>query len=133
MAKRRLSKMLEDMGKVSDLDPRMEMSMEIATDLMQSKLAEDMFKKWGKDFWITEEGQEILLDAAEVPEIVPKHYIGFVQSKASNPRFVYAVIKELEKKVPVVIPTKWARRVLKKNIKIEAITDINGTTYRYVR
>lgn len=107
--------------------------MEEAIELMESKLSEDMFKKWGKDYWISEDGQEILLDAADIPEIVPKHYTGIVSAVANNPRYVYAYIEEISQKVPVVIPVRWATRVVKKKIKIEAITDLNGTSYRYVR
>tara|TARA_R110000803_G_scaffold33627_7_gene73546 strand:- start:1280 stop:1651 length:372 start_codon:yes stop_codon:yes gene_type:complete len=123
MAKRKLSAMLGEM----------ELTPTKGEQLMKSKLSEEMFKQFGKDFWLTEDGQEILLDAAYIPEIVPKHYIGKVLKVARNPRYVYAHIVEIKKKVPVVIPPKWAKRVLRKMIKIEAITDTEGTTYRYVR
>jgi hypothetical protein len=43
-------------------------------------------------------------------------------------------IKEIQKKVPVVIPRKFENYFTPgKNVNVEAITDINGTSYRYVK
>ena len=43
------------------------------------------------------------------------------------------LIKEIDKKVPVCVPRKLRKALVGKNIKIEAIEDEVGVSYRYVR
>lgn len=102
--------------------------------LAKSKLCSSMMTgRGGKALWINEDGQEILRRAVDIPEVVPKHYSGKVLRGAANPRYVYAFIKDLEAKVPVCIPRKMKNTLIGKNIKIEAIEDAIGVSYRYVR
>ena len=51
---------------------------------------------------------------------------------APNPHYIYVYIKELGKKVPVIIGKRYIGRLNKKNIDIEAIQDNQGVSYRYV-
>ena len=46
--------------------------------LAKEKLSEDMITGVGRNTWISEEGQEILADAMDVPEATPAHYKGQV-------------------------------------------------------
>ncbi len=102
--------------------------------LAKSKLCSSMITgKGGKALWINEDGQEILRRAVDIPEVVPKHYSGKVLRAAANPRYVYAFIGDLKIKVPVCIPRKLRKTVVGKNIKIEAIEDAIGVSYRYVK
>ena len=101
--------------------------LSLATD----KLSDKMMTGKMKTTWLNEEGQCILKNSLDVPECVPKHYEGRVIKPAANPRYVYAFIKEIGKKVPVVVPRRWRGRLTGKNVLIEAIQDINGTSYRY--
>ena len=101
--------------------------LSLATD----KLSDKMMTGKMKTTWINEEGQYILKNSLDVPECVPKHYEGRVIKPAANPSYVYAFIKEIGKKVPVVVPRRWRGRLTGKNVLIEAIQDINGTSYRY--
>ena len=90
--------------------------------LAKSKLCASMMTgRGGKALWINEDGQEILRRAVDIPEIVPKHYKGYVLKPAANPRYVYAYIKEIGKKVPVVISKHFKDRLVGKRIDIELI------------
>lgn len=122
MAKKRLSKIAMDNGK----------TFEEMVSLAGEKLAESMISGKGKGTWIDDKGQELLEDACDVPEIVPKHFTATVKSKAPNPRFVYAVINELKIRVPVLVPKKLVRRLIGTSITVERITDNGGSTYRRV-
>jgi hypothetical protein len=102
--------------------------------LAKSKLAESMMTgRSGRSLWINEDGQEILEKALDVPEVVPKHYLGRVTRMAPNPRYVYAYISEMKLNVPVLVPKNLRNRMSKKTIKIEAIKDNVGTSFRYVK
>tara|TARA_R110000803_G_scaffold50684_2_gene104991 strand:- start:4870 stop:5241 length:372 start_codon:yes stop_codon:yes gene_type:complete len=122
MAKKRLSKIAMDNGK----------SFKEMITLAETKLADSMISGKGKGIWIDNKGQELLNDACDIPEIVPKHYSATVKSRAPNPRFVYAVIDELQIRVPVLVPKKLARRLVETSITVERITDNEGSTYRRV-
>ena len=52
---------------------------------------------------------------------------------APNKKYVYAYIREAEMKVPVLVPKKLAKKLVGKQILIEAIQDVSGTSYRYRR
>jgi len=101
--------------------------------LAKEKLSDDMITGVGKNTWISEEGQDILADAVDVPEATPVHYRGQVIKVAPNKKYVYAYIRENRMKVPVLVPKKLAHKLVGKIILIEAIKDVSGTSYRYRR
>tara|TARA_R100000995_G_C3482998_1_gene125239 strand:- start:590 stop:961 length:372 start_codon:yes stop_codon:yes gene_type:complete len=101
--------------------------------LAKEKLSDDMITGVGKNTWISEEGQEILSEAMDVPEATPAHYKGQVIKVAPNKKYVYAYIRENSMKVPVLVPKKLAQKLVGKIILIEAIRDVSGTSYRYRR
>ena len=108
--------------------------MDYLLELVKSKLPEDAVTGTGYATWINEEGQEILVKAIDTPELTPKMYTGTVHSNAPNRSYIYVYIKEIQKKVPVVIPRKLEGHLTAgKNVKVEAIVDDKGTSYRYVR
>ena len=122
MAKVRLSKLASQFCK--DFDE----FFELATN----KLSSEMLTGKGKNTWVDEEGQKILIDCMYVEEIVPKHYKGKVTSEAPNPSYVFAYIKEISMRVPVIVPRKYRRGMKGKTITIEMIEDVRGRSYRYV-
>tara|TARA_R110000824_G_scaffold47907_2_gene135810 strand:+ start:778 stop:1149 length:372 start_codon:yes stop_codon:yes gene_type:complete len=101
--------------------------------LAQSKLSQEMLTGRGKNTWIDEEGQSILMESMYIEEIVPKHYRGKVVSTAPNPSYVFAYIKELTMRVPVVVPRRYRNTMKGKTITIEMIEDVRGKSYRYVK
>jgi hypothetical protein len=118
--------------KLTKLAEENEVTFEEAMDLAKEKLPEDSLTGKGKNTWVNEEGQEILARAFEIPEIVPKYLKGKVMHDAPNPHYVYAYIKELSKKVPVIQGKRYMGKLLGKNIDIEAIQDNKGVSYRFV-
>jgi hypothetical protein len=120
--------------RIGTLAEELDSDVDNLVSLAKSKLCSSMITgKGGKALWINEDGQEILRMAVDIPEIVPKHYKGYVIKSAANPRYIYALIKEIDKKVPVCVPRKLRKALVGKNIKIEAIEDEVGVSYRYVR
>ena len=117
--------------RVVQLAAEWNVDVEELLSLANDKLSDKMMTGKMKATWVNEEGQKILKDAVEIPECVPKHYEGKVIKAAANPNYVYAFIKEIDKKVPVVVPRRWRGRLRGKNVLIEAIQDVNGTSYRY--
>jgi len=101
--------------------------------LAKEKLSSDMITGVGKNTWISEEGQDILADAMDVPEATPAHYKAYVIKVAPNKKYVYAYIRDRQLKVPVLVPKKLARKLVGKTILIEAIEDVSGISYRYRR
>ena len=114
---------------------RLAKELEIDADslllLANEKLADEMMTGRLKTTWIDEEGQEILRDAIDISECVPKHYNGYVIKEAANPSYVYAFIDEIKSKVPVVVSRRYRGRLRGKNILIEEIKDVNGKSYRH--
>tara|TARA_R110000751_G_scaffold27406_5_gene72296 strand:- start:116 stop:517 length:402 start_codon:yes stop_codon:yes gene_type:complete len=114
---------------------RLAKELEIDADslllLANEKLADEMMTGKLKTTWIDEEGQEILRDAIDISECIPKHYNGYVIKSAANPSYVYAFIDEIKSKVPVIIKRRWRGKLTGKNILIEEIKDINGKSYRH--
>ena len=100
--------------------------------LAKNKIPQECVSGKGKASWVDEEGQEIIERAFEIPEIVPKYLKGRVMHNAPNPHYIYVYIKELGKKVPVIIGKRYIGKLNKKNIDIEAIQDNKGVSYRYV-
>ena len=118
-------------GKLAD---KFDVDVDELIALAKSKLAESMMTgRSGRSLWINEDGQEILEKALDVPEIVPKHYHGRVTRMAPNPRYVYAYISEMKLNVPVLVPKRFRNGMSQKTIKIEAIRDNAGTSFRYVK
>ena len=118
--------------KLTKLAEENEVTFEEAMNLAKEKLPEDSLTGKGKNTWVNEEGQEILAKAFEIPEIVPKYLKGKVMHDAPNPHYVYAYIKELSKKVPVIQGKRYIGKLIGKNIDIEAIQDNKGVSYRFV-
>jgi hypothetical protein len=87
----------------------------------------------GRNTWLTPEAVSIVKEQLQYPELIPKYYMGKVTHEAPNPNYVYAYIKELSKRVPVVIARKFKGKLLEKTIKIEEITDNAGSSFRYVQ
>ena len=110
------------------------LELEYLSGLVESKLPSDTVTGVGKGRWINEEGQAMLEKAIDIPELTPKILRGIVHSKAPNKSYLYVYIKEIQKKVPVVIPRKLVDHLLAgKNVNVEVITDNVGTSYRYVK
>ncbi len=122
MPKKRLTKLAEE------YDVTFEEAFSIA-----SKLPPEEISGKGKNTWISEEGQEILDKSLMIEEITPKYYKGLVKYEAPNPRFVYVHNKEIQKKIPVMIPKRLAGAMVGKMITFEAIEDNAGVSYRYVK
>lgn len=56
-----------------------------------------------------------------------------VLKQAINPQWIYCVSNELDLgRIHVAIPRRMTNKLVGKNIQVEAITDITGTSYRYV-
>lgn len=100
-------------------------------DLVKTKLTADEYKGKGKNIWLPHTAAETIRLAVDMPPAVPVIYRGFVIKAAPNPRWVYAAIKQLDGKRPVAIPARLRGKLVGKTIDIEAITDANGTTFRY--
>jgi hypothetical protein len=123
MPKKKLVKIAEEQE--VDFDEAMHIAVE--------KLPEGSLTGKGRNTWVTEEGTAILEDSFMIEEIIPKHYSGIVLCECPNPKFNYVYNKEIDQKVPMLIPRKWQGKLIKKQVTFEAIEDVNGTSYRYVR
>ena len=110
-----------------------EVEFKEAMRIAQEKLPEGSLTGKGRNTWVTEEGTAILEESFMIEEIIPKHYVGIVLSECPNPRYNYVHNKEIGKKVPMLVPRKWQGKLVGKVITLEAISDNNGTSYRYVR
>ena len=123
MPKKKLVKIAEEQE--VDFDEAMRIAVE--------KLPEGSLTGRGRNTWVTEEGTAILEDSFMIEEIIPKHYTGMVLTECPNPKFNYVYNKEIGKKVPMLIPRKWQGKLVSKKVIFEAIEDVSGTSYRYVR
>ncbi len=111
-----------------------DVELDYIVELVDSKLPVHTITGTGYARWINEEGQELLAEAVDIPELMPKRYRGIVHSKAPNRSYVYVYIHEIQKKVPMVIARKFEDWLTKgKQVSVEAIQDDKGTSYRYVR
>tara|TARA_R110000822_G_scaffold15327_2_gene52929 strand:+ start:171 stop:542 length:372 start_codon:yes stop_codon:yes gene_type:complete len=110
-----------------------ELDFDEVLDLAHAKLTSEMLTGKGGSTWITDVGWERLSTAIVIPEIVPKHHIAQVIKPATNPRYVFGYIRELSKKVAILVPRKLHKRLTGKKITIEEITDANGTSFRLFR
>jgi len=77
------------------------------------------------------------IPVVEVPVVEePKRthvFAAKVLKQAINPQWIYCVSNELDLgRIHVAIPRRLTNKLVGKNIQVEAITDITGTSYRYV-
>jgi hypothetical protein len=119
MAKKKLTQIAEEY----------EISLEKAQDFVTNNLEEEMVTGRGKGTWVNDDGQEIF------EQMIPINilYRGKVMQLAPNPRYVWAHIKELGKKVPVKVPLRFSRGLLGKVIHIEANNKGDEPTYEFRR
>ena len=110
-----------------------EIEFEEAMRIAEEKLPEGSLTGVGKNTWVTEEGTAILEESLMIEEIIPKHYSGHVLRECPNPRYNYVYNKDIGKKIPMLVPRKWQGKLIGKVITFEAISDMKGTSYRYVR
>jgi hypothetical protein len=116
MPKKKLTQLAEEYG----------IPFEEALDLVFKELEEDMVTGKGKNTWINDDGQRVLDEFISMPVL----YRGPVLSKAPNPMYVMAYIKEITKKVAVKIPRKMQSKITPgKVIYIEA--DNSGVEPKY--
>jgi hypothetical protein len=118
--------------KLTKIADRFESSFDSFLNLAKRKLSAEMLTGKGRNTWVNEEGQKILIDCMYIEEIVPKHFKGKVLAEAPNPSYVFAYIDEIKMKVPVVIPRRYKGKMKGKTITIEMIEDVRGRSYRYV-
>ena len=118
--------------KLTKIADRFESSFDSFLNLAKRKLSAEMLTGKGRNTWVNEEGQKILVDCMYIEEIVPKHFKGKVLAEAPNPSYVFAYIDEIKMKVPVVIPRRYKGKMKGKTITIEMIEDVRGQSYRYV-
>lgn len=100
-------------------------------DLAKSKLSSKMITGKGKNTWISEDGQQILDQAIEVPEGVAKHITAVIVRRAPNQRYLYAYSKDINKVIPVLVPRRYVKNLMGKLVSVEVIEDVRGSSYRY--
>ena len=100
-------------------------------DLAKSKLSSKMITGKGKNTWISEDGQQVLDQAIEVPEGVAKHITAVIVRKAPNQRYLYAYSKDIDKVIPVLVPRRYVKNLMGKLVSVEVIEDVRGSSYRY--
>jgi len=81
--------------------------------------------------WYVADAAERIRQAVVSPLTVAKRYRAFALYQARNPRWMFCSIEGLPGKHPVMVPRKLMGRLNKKHFEIEAIQDIQGTTYRH--
>jgi hypothetical protein len=82
-----------------------------------------------------EELEEIAVEIPIVDEPKRTHvFAAKVLRQAINPQWIYCVAIEQDLGcIHVAIPRRMTNRLVGKNIQVESITDITGTSYRYVQ
>ena len=88
--------------KLTEIADKMGISFDKALEISSLHLEEDMVTGRGKNTWITEEGQDIMDTSIPVAQV----YRGRVLSVCPNPKFSYVYIKEMLKKVPIIMPKR---------------------------
>ena len=119
--------------KLTTLSADYEVTFEEAIDIVLEKIPKEYITGKGRNTWISEEGQAIINEGLFIDEIIPKNYIGKVIAQCPNPRYNFVYNKDIGKKVPVMIPRRFQGKFLGKMINFEAIEDLNGVSYRYVK
>ncbi len=118
---------------LTTLSDEYEVTFEEAIGVVLETSPEEYITGRGRNTWISEEGQEIIKEGLFIDEIIPKNYIGKVIAECPNPRYNFVYSKEIGKKVPVMIPRRLQGRFVGKVINFEAIEDLKGVSYRYVK
>ena len=119
--------------KLTQIALEQEVEFDEAMEIARDKLPEGSLTGKGRNTWVTEEGTAILEESFMIEEIIPKHYIGQVLGECPNPRYNYVFNREIDKKIPMLVPRKWQGKLIGKTVTFEAISDNTGTSYRYVR
>tara|TARA_R100001126_G_scaffold51839_1_gene29297 strand:+ start:258 stop:629 length:372 start_codon:yes stop_codon:yes gene_type:complete len=99
--------------------------------LAADKLSAQMMTGKGRNTWISDNGQQILDQAMEVPEGVAKHITAVIVRRAPNQRYLYAYSKDIDKVIPVLVPRRYAKNLMGKLVSVEVIEDVQGSSYRY--
>lgn len=99
--------------------------------LIQDRIPEGERFGSGYATFFNEEGAKLVRLAAEIPAAVPPRLKARVIGPCANDKWVWCRIEGMEGRHPVLIPRRLRGKILGKPITIEAITDINGTTYRH--
>tara|TARA_A100000171_G_scaffold47190_1_gene52877 strand:- start:793 stop:1179 length:387 start_codon:yes stop_codon:yes gene_type:complete len=102
-------------------------------ELAKEKLPQGVLTGRGKGIWIPQDCVHVLQKSLFIDEITPKHRQGIVVKECPNPRFVWVLCKEINKKMPVMIPRKMFGKLKGKLIMFEEIRDDSGASYRYVK
>ena len=119
--------------KLTTLSDEYEVTFEEAIDIVLEKIPKEYITGKGRNTWISEEGQAIIKEGLFIDEIIPKTYIGKVVAECPNPRYNFVYNEDIGKKVPLMVPRRLQGRLLGKMINFEAIEDIKGVSYRYVK
>ncbi len=120
------------MKNVKDLATELGKPIEEIQDLVYAKVPKEQYRKRGERLWLSEDAEDTVRLAYEVPLAVPTRFEAIVIRLAPNPSYVYAKIHGRDGTVPVVIPRRLAGKLVGKRIVIDAITDATGeTTYRH--
>ena len=79
--------------------------------------------------------EEITVEIPIVDEPKRTHvFAAKVLRQAINPQWIYCVAIEQDLGcIHVAIPRRMTNKLVGKNIQVESITDITGTSYRYVQ
>jgi hypothetical protein len=117
--------------KLTELAKKLGMTFDEAHQLKLDKLVAGEYKGSGRNTWLTPEAAEKLRLAMEIPAVVPTVLDAKVLHDAPNPNWVYAIIQDVNGKRPVAIPRRLRGKLVGKPIKVHAITDATGTTYRH--
>lgn len=118
--------------KLTKLIESYDVEFDEALQIAEDKLPQEEITGKGKNTWIGEEGVKILDEAFDIPEIVPKHYRVKMLQECPNRCYNWAFIKEIEKRVPVLIPRRSWGKLIGKIVNVECIADEKGESYRYI-
>ncbi len=120
------------MKNVKEIAEELGKSVDEVIRLVTEKVPKGNYRKNRDKMWVDEEGEALLKLAVEIPLAVPKRFEATVVRLAPNPHYVYAKIHGRDGVVPVVIPRRFAGKLMSKSIVIDAIQDASGqTTYRH--
>jgi hypothetical protein len=118
--------------KATALAKELEVDFLTISTIIEENVSKDDISGKGKNTWLTEDAVSIVKDKLDIPELVPAYFVGKVTHQAPNPNYVYVYLKELSKKVPVIVPRRFKGKLSGKTIKVEEITDNAGSSYRYI-
>jgi hypothetical protein len=125
--------------KVDSMAAQLEADPDTVARLAVEKLPAEMLRTEELDpdqpprLLIDKDGIEILREALIGEELTPKVYQGKVARQAPNRSYVYTHIPELGKVVPTLIPRRYYDTMVGKRILVEAISNDEGTSYRWIK